>query len=372
MAEEKTREQQIAFKVLKLENATIMSALCETDRTGQIAKKVINEEPTNEKRIGKIMMIIEACLSTYPEAIECNFSWIHNFLSISNDISVQYFFKFCLDRKNRQILSIHEFCDSIKFFKHVISYLNERRTENTSISFLIFVLNELIKDNKIISPNDLKMITDSVQIYKDNEDCSIITEKFNIYQTLLKFTKIIDLSFLNEEAILEIEKIADEIKECHVSAISFLAKLIRQYPDLCQEVSIEPVLNILAKCFKEHQNQTFALMAIKELVTEMVKIPCCRESMFEIFVPVVLDILEKSENRVILAFAFEICSTIIRLIELYPDFGPEANANNFLNSCRAQVKKHNILLYREYGYKKPVIHHSYMAETDPISSPRAD
>ena len=376
MCPKHSRKQENAIKILNLDNTSIINSLCECDEIEKTANTIILSNPTNDNLIGKLMMVIEKCLSNFPEMINGHFSFLPNLLSISHDYSVQLFFHFCYDQSNAQLFPIHEFCESMNFLKKALIAFNEKRTPTTSLSLIIFIFSEIIKNNQFLGPGEVQQVINSVRnCHIENkgnlESHELQKEIWNFYNSLLINSlchKYLDSCSLVEEGISELDVIQDHIFEYHVEIIHFLSKYINTFHSLGKDCHISNLLNIVSRILSLNQCHTFFLLSIKMLISSIIKnmTNLDFQNVNDVFIKKLLKIISRSENPAILSFSYDIINFCLN----HHDMSCLIQEKRGLyNQVKEKIENHNRLLTREYGFRKILFENS-AEEPDPVSSPK--
>lgn len=287
-----------AFKALQYGNKSILRTVADSPIVQNSGKGNVTEE-----NVDNLAIIIETALSTFPELIRTQFKFIPSLIKYINHSSIEYMFQSLLSSEER-LLPIHNFLKFIEFPKYVA--FTAMKAEGEEKLLLMKLLQNCIENRVLMSSS---VGSDAISLIKscissDNNEYRKFSFKF-LYQAVIidDYDEEIARLFIPDAIDAFSCTLGDYYYEYQVMAIKFLSRLIELRPVTTISLESDNVVQSLSEIFVKFNSHSFALSAVFEMIYKTIDDALFRQSIFNIFLPLVLNAIKEPASSTQHSFA---------------------------------------------------------------------
>lgn len=298
LSEDDQKNRNAALKVMQTGNKQIIRSVAESSFL-----QGYTQDLTAEKNIEYLAMIIELCLSTFPELIRSSFKFLPQLAAYIHVSSVEYLFLNLLQSEEKY-LPIHNFLKFVEFPKYVAG-LAKNSENDAKIRYVKLLCNCL--QNKVLMscsscPESIELIKNCINA-PDNE-IRKYAFKF-IYQAVIIGDNDEEFAMIFvDSAISAFGAISEKYYyEYQVMALKFLCKLIQLRPSTTMLLEADNIIQSLCEIIEKFPFHSFALSAVFELVSHTIDDIHFMKPIFTKFIPLVIKIVEDPKSSTQHSFA---------------------------------------------------------------------
>lgn len=292
--------QNSAIRILQCGNRRIVQAVASSPKLQEFGENL-----SEDSDLDRFPIIVEVCLSSFPETISDTFSFLPTLCRYATHSSINYMFEKLLQPLDC-LSPIHYYLKMLGFPNFVA--LEAMKADDDSekqlalLQILIFCLKCPILESCSTSSTALELIQHCV----DSRNPHILALAWKLVEISVVLGENDDIyasTILDKAVSAVVDTSARVYCEYQVTALKFITKLMIIRPSTCTELNADAVIEALTKILKKYPSHSIALSAVFDFAKAGLDHPFLCSKVINGFVPAVLQVLE-DKNIIRTQYAF--------------------------------------------------------------------